>query len=393
MSPATASKAQASAGGAYPLHRPTICQVLHGLTVGGAEVLACQLARSLSERFHFVFACLDEVGSLGAELRQEGIRVECLQRRAGFDRACARRLAAWIRSTGAALVHAHQYTPFFYALASGIMRRRPPVLFTEHGRFFPDRPRWKRIVFNRMALRRRDRVVAVGEAVRQALIRNEGIPAGRVGVIYNGVDLQRIARQGTRGAEVRRELSLEPDELAILQVARLDGLKDHGTALRTMERVVRRCPRARLLLVGEGPERAGIEHEIRRRRLGSWVQLLGLRTDVPRLLAAADIFLLTSISEGIPVTLIEAMAARLPVVATSVGGVPEVVVRGQTGLLAPARDDAALADAVLRLARDPVERQRMGNEGHERATQLFSQEDMHAAYARLYEEMALARRG
>jgi len=115
--------------------------------------------------------------------------------------------------------------------------------------------------------------------------------------------------------------------------------------------------------------------------------MLGLRTDVPRLLAAADLFLLTSLSEGIPVTLIEAMGAGLPVVATRVGGVPEVVVEGQTGLLADASDAEALAAAVRKLLTDATLRQRLAMAGQARAAALFSQQAMHAAYARLYREM------
>src|SRR5439155_18500964 len=119
-----------------------------------------------------------------------------------------------------------------------------------------------------------------------------------------------------------------------IQVARLDYLKDHATALRTLECVAGRRPDAHLLLVGEGPERAAIEAQVRERRLGDRVRLLGLRKDIPRLLQAADVFLLTSISEGIPLTLIEAMAAGLPVVSTRVGGVGEGVEDGVTGRLA-----------------------------------------------------------
>ncbi len=366
---------------------PVVCQVLHSLNIGGAEVLAYQIAKSLAGRFEFVFACLDEVGPLGHDLLGQGIRVEHLQRKPGFDRSCARRLAAFVRDTGAAVVHAHQYTPFFYALASSVLRRRPPVLFTEHGRWYPDYRRWKRVLFNRLTLRRADRVVGVGESVRQALIHNEGISASRVKVIHNGVDLRQVGRHMPYSSEVRRELGIEPHELAILQVARLDHLKDHSTALRAMERLVCERPEARLILVGEGPERARIEAEIDQRRLKGVVRLLGLRTDVPRLLAAADLFLLSSISEGIPVTLIEAMGAALPIAATDVGGVSEVVVNEGTGLLAPAGDDRALAAAVARLAEDRALRQRLGQAGRERAERLFAHGRMHASYAHLYLEM------
>jgi polysaccharide biosynthesis protein PslH len=142
-----------------------------------------------------------------------------------------------------------------------------------------------------------------------------------------------------------------------------------------------------LVLVGDGPERPKIEQEIAARRLEGIVRLMGQRRDVPQLLPGADLFLLTSISEGIPVTFIEAMAARLPIVSTDVGGVTEVVEDGQTGLLASAGDDAALAQAMLRLVEDPTLRDRLGATGRVRAERLFSQRQMHASYAKVYDEM------
>ncbi|NQT36023.1 MAG: glycosyltransferase [Planctomycetes bacterium] len=367
--------------------RPTICQVLHSLVVGGAEVLADRLARRLGDRYRFVAACLDELGTLGQALRDDGFTVEVIGRTPGLDRRCARRLAQFWRREQVDLIHAHQYTPFFYSAAARGLRRRPPILLTEHGRHFPDVRRRKRFFFNRLVLGRRDRVVSVGEAVRRALIANDGFPARRVGRIYNGIDCCFIADTSSVRREVREEIGLTEEHLILIQVARLNHLKDHATALRTMERIAARRDDVRLVLVGEGPEQEAIQREIGKRRLESRVCLLGLRDDVPRLLQAADLFLLTSISEGIPVTLIEAMAAGLPVVSTDVGGVAEVVQHERSALLAAAGDDAALAAAVLQLAADDDLRRRMGAEGKRRAAEVFSEETMHEAYCRLYEEM------
>jgi glycosyltransferase involved in cell wall biosynthesis len=366
---------------------PTVCHLLHSLSVGGAEVLAARIARRLDGPYRVVFACLDELGTLGRELRKQGLPIHVIGRGSGFDLGCARRLARLLRQEQVRLVHAHQYTPFFYAVASGWFRRRPPVLFTEHGRWFPDYPRRKRIVFNRLMLRRGDRVVGVGQAVCRALVENEGIPARRVGLIYNGIDLPAFDRRQVDRTSLRAEIGCARRDLVIMQVARLDHLKDHGTALRTLERVVRRRPDARLVLIGQGPERASIVAEACRRNLDPYVRFLGLRTDVARLLPAADMFLLTSISEGIPLTLIEAMAARLPVVSTDVGGVPEVVEHGVTGLLASSGDDAALAEAVLKLADCGDLAHSLGQAGAERAARLFSEEQMMSNYAELYREM------
>ncbi|MBN2021530.1 MAG: glycosyltransferase [Pirellulales bacterium] len=366
---------------------PTVCQLLHGLTVGGAEVLAARLARRLRDRYQFVFFCLEERGPLGEELRDEGFPVEVVGRHPGIDPRCMRRLARLWRQHRVALVHAHQYTPFFYALAARLGTTRPPVLFTEHGRWFPDYPRRRRIVFNRLMLRHRDRVVAVGESVRQALIHNEGIRPDRVAIVYNGVDGGAFAPHDADRAAIRRELGLDENDLVVIQVARLDHLKDHCTAVRTAQRVAKVQDRLRLLLVGEGPERQTIMSEIETRGVGRHVRLLGLRHDVARLLSAADLFLLTSISEGIPVTVIEAMAAGVPVVATSVGGLSEMIEPGETGLLASSGNDEALAEAILRLADDAALRETIRRQARAKAEAVFSERAMHAAYEACYEEM------
>jgi glycosyltransferase involved in cell wall biosynthesis len=369
------------------LDRPTLCHVLHGLQVGGAEILAARLARRCSADFRVVFICLDELGTLGQELRGEGFAVHVMDRKPGLDWLCLKRLGQIFRRERVDVIHAHQYTPFFYAMLGRWLSGRPPILFTEHGRHFPDRRRPKRVLANRLLLARRDRVVGVGQAVRRAVIANEGIAAGRVGVVYNGIDLARFQGQACDRREARTELGMDAADLMILQVARLDYLKDHLTALRALKRILPILPQARLVLVGDGPRRALIQEAIADCGLAAHVRMLGTRQDVGRLSTAADIFLLTSISEGIPLTLIEAMAAGLPVVATRVGGVPEVIDEGVTGFLAPAGDDAALAGHIVHLASDHGLREDMGRRGHYRAKTLFSENQMVARYDALYRDM------
>lgn len=366
---------------------PLVCQLVHGLPVGGAEVLTDRLVRRLSDRYRFVIACLDNVGEIGEALRSDGYTLRLLSRRPGLDFGCIRGLASFLREEGVDLVHAHQYTPFSYALLSRLLGlAKTPIVFTEHGRWHPDYPRRKRILFNQWTVRRQDRLFGVGEGVRQALIANEGLPNDRVKVIYNGIDLSPYREIPDDRAEVRTSLGLAPETVAVIQVARLDGLKDHLTAVRSIERLVAKGIDAKLLLVGEGPERTRIEAEIVQRGLQGIVQLLGLRRDVPRLLRAADIFLLTSVSEGIPLTVIEAMAAGLPVVSTDVGGLREVLGEPPIGRLAPAGDDAHLADSLLELALDVGVRKGLANVGRARAFATFSEDAMHRAYAEVYDE-------
>src|SRR5262249_24365156 len=149
-------------------------------------------------------------GSLGEELQREGFTVEVLGRRPGLDWRCAYRLAGFLRREEVRLLHAHQYTPFFYGVPARLFGHRWPVLFTEHGRHHPDYPRRKRLLANRFLLKPRDRVVAVGEAVRQALIGNERLPAKRLEVIYNGIDLSPYRNGSYDRAAVRREVGVGP---------------------------------------------------------------------------------------------------------------------------------------------------------------------------------------
>ncbi len=350
-------------------------------------MLASTIARQLSDEFAFIFACLDEEGLLADQVRGDGFEVFHLGRRVGLDACCARQLAHIARRERVSIFHAHQYTPFFYSLASGFFGRRPPVVFTEHGRHFPDYPRQKRMMFNRLCLRQRDRVVAVGNGVRQAVIRNEGIAARRVEVIHNGVRLPNGAPRSDRIA-VRNKIGLAPDDYVAIVVARFDPVKDLITAIRVTDAVIKSVPNARLVLVGDGPERDAVEGEIRARQLQPHVRLLGFRRDVPELLAAADVCLLTSLSEGIPLSLIEAMSEGLPVVATRVGGVPEVVIDGQTGILTRAQDVGAMAAAITKLAQDRPLSESLGEYGNRRARECFSQDRMCDKYRTLFREMA-----
>jgi glycosyltransferase involved in cell wall biosynthesis len=154
-----------------------------------------------------------------------------------------------------------------------------------------------------------------------------------------------------------------------------------------MRRVTVSVPNVRLVLAGDGPQRSEIESLIAQLGLADHVRLLGTRRDIARLLSAADVFLLTSISEGIPLTVIEAMAAGIPVVATDVGGVAELVKHGTTGYLAAAQDAAGIADHIVRLSRYPEWARDLGRNAAKRAFGEFAEERMHESYDRLYREM------
>ncbi len=369
----------------------TICQLLLSLEPGGAEVLAARIARQLRDDYRFVFVCLETMGRLGEELQADGFPVHVLDKRPGIHWKTIRGLGSLIRREGIDLVHAHHYGAFFYGAMARLPWGRPPVLLTEHGRLFPDRVQRSHLLVNRLLLGRDDRFFGVGEGVRVALIENEGFPRDRVGVIYNGVDTAAFHDAGRVREDVRHQLRLAPGDFVILQAARLQPIKDHATAIRAMARVAATRSDIRLLLAGDGSCDREIAAQIDGQGLQTQVLRLGLRSDVKRLLAAADMVLLSSVSEGIPLSLIEGMAAGLPVLATRVGGIPEVVEEGRTGLLVAAGDDEAMAWQILRLAEDPVRRERMGQAGRERANDLFTEARMVAEYDRAYRDMTMLR--
>jgi glycosyltransferase involved in cell wall biosynthesis len=372
--------------------RPVVLHLLHTLQRGGAEVLVRDLVSDLSESFEFVVVSLDEAGPIAEELSARGVAVHTLGRRPGLDWRCGWRLARLARRYGARVIHAHQYTPLFYAtMARMVCGRTLRLLFTEHGRHYPDERRFKRVLANRLLINRRvDCFTAVGQFVRQALIENEAMPASRIQVVYNGVDTARSLNRPDNGAARARlcgQLKLPVDTPLIMQVAGLRSVKDHQTAVAALRRLHDQGCRAHLVLVGDGSMRNQIVAAAGRCGVHSAVHLLGWRDDVDQLWQAVDVGLLTSLSEGISVAILEAMLAGKPVVATDVGGNGELIQHGVTGLLAPRGHVKTVAEALHQLLDSPSLRARLGSAGRRRAIDQFSQSAMHQAYRRIYREM------
>ncbi|KAA1261010.1 N-acetylgalactosamine-N,N'-diacetylbacillosaminyl-diphospho-undecaprenol 4-alpha-N-acetylgalactosaminyltransferase [Rubripirellula obstinata] len=373
--------------------RPVVCQVLHSLSVGGAEVLAREFAVNAASQFKTVFLCLDSIGEIGEGLIREGFTVECFGRKPGLDRSLISKTGKFFAEQNVQLIHAHQYTPFVYA-SLGRMRRRglrlwnsyPPILMTEHGRHYPDIRKPKRVLANKFLFRKQDRCVAVGEQVKKALIENEGLSPARIDVIYNGVDVDQFQKSATDRCAARAELGLSDQDVAVFQIARLNALKDHATAIDAWH-FLNNDPHIHLFIIGDGELADDVRQQISALSLQDQVHMLGVRHDVPRIIHAADILLLTSVSEGIPLTLIEAMAASLPCVATIAGGIPEVIINQETGLLAPIGDASKVADCMRTLSQDAAMRTSFGRAGRERAESVFSAAKMHNSYHQAYRKM------
>lgn len=369
---------------------PCVMHVLHTLHRAGAEMLVADFIEAQRHAFRFIVVALDDGGDLAGYLKQMGISVYILNRRAGLDMSCSRQIASLARRHNVNIIHAHQYTPFFYsALARMAGAYRVKLIFTEHGRHFPDIRRIKRTIINKLILNRlAHRVTAVGEFVKTALIANEAMNAGHIEVIYNGIKPERfgIANEVDR-VKMRERLGLSNDDPVILQVGGLRPVKDHTTSICAMRMLHDRGIKVVLLIAGSGPMRDEIESLITSADLDDYVRMLGSRDDIAELWCAADIGLLTSQSEGISVALLEGMASGKPMVATDVGGNAEIIIQGKTGLLAPREDARSIADALQRLIIDPTLREQFGAAGKERVCQHFNQRDMHRRIVNMYRDV------
>jgi glycosyltransferase involved in cell wall biosynthesis len=358
-----------------------VLQVALSLNPGGTERLVAELATRLNPRFPSAVCCLDEKGTWAAELEGAGIPVAALGRRPGFHPGLGRAIAREAGRHGATVIHAHHYSPFVYACLAKAWRPGLRLVFTEHGRVSDTPPSPKRRLANRLLSRLPARVFAVSEHLKSHLVA-EGFAGHEVNVLYNGIAVGPVGLPDLRRA-IRSELAVPDEAMLVGTVARLDPVKDLGLLVGAVADQVRRGAPLRLVIVGDGPERSALETLAGQAPPGA-VSFLGHRNDARRWLAGCDVYVNCSLSEGVSLTILEAMAAGLPVIATSVGGTPEVVT-SETGVLIPARDQAALSAALTSLAPDPIRRQALGAAGRRRVEARFTIERMVAEYAAAYE--------
>ncbi len=373
--------------------RIRIGYVLHVMQVAGAETLVAETIRRLGRAIDPVIFCLDDVGALGEIMRSEGTEVLAMGRRAGVDFRVVWRLARHVRSRHLDVLHAHQYTPFFYgALAAKLAGVGTRVILTEHGRHYPDVVSARRRLVNRLVLSRfADRITAVCAFSASGLSESDGFPLDRIEVIRNGVDLDRYQRPRDRQT-LRRALGLHAARRYVATVARFHPVKDHHTLLHAFAQVCSIIDDVDLLLVGDGPLRGELQRLAQTLGIGERVQFLGVRADVPDILAAVDLFALSSVSEAASITLLEAMAAGIPLVVTDVGGNPEIVRQGIDGLLTPSGDATAMATAMRRLLEDRTRAGRMGRQAAERVRVLYRIGGTVDQYRRVYQAVSAEHR-
>jgi sugar transferase (PEP-CTERM/EpsH1 system associated) len=314
------------------------------------------------------------------------VRLFELERHSAFDWRLVNELRRLLQHEQFDVVHTHAWGTLCEGWIAARLAGVPHVVHGEHGTM-ETRPRNLKV--QRFVWGRVDRVLSVSERLADRMAREVGYPRERIQTIRNGLDLDQWAagdRHKTRAA-----LGAAPNEVLVLAVGRLVSVKNHALLLTAFAQARTDGTHCRLLIAGDGPLRPELESQIRSLGIDAEVSLLGERRDVPDLLAACDVFVLSSDSEGMSNTIIEAMAAGRPVIATHVGGNPELVASGTTGVLVESGNVAAMAAAIASLASDCAGRERMGAAGRERARREFAVNRMLDDYERMYLDVAAGR--
>jgi len=351
------------------------------MVVGGAETLLAEILRKMDrERFLPELCCLKRFAELGDVLKEEVPAFTGLLRNK-FDVGVLHRLTGLLRERriDAVVTVGTGGDRMFWGRLAARRARVPVILSALHATGYPVRV--ERL--NRLLAPITDGFIACARSHSKFLVKGEKCPPDKVFTIWNGVDVNRF-RPRDKGT-MRARLGISPAAPVAGIVAALRPEKQHVMLIEAMARVVARLPEAMLVVVGDGVERGAIEARVDELGLGANVRMLGTRHDVPEILAALDLKVLSSKMEANPASTLEASACGLPVVAPNVGSLAETVVDGTTGILCRPNDPAALADAVAGLLCDPQKARSMGEAGRELVCRQFSVEGMVRGYERLIE--------
>jgi sugar transferase (PEP-CTERM/EpsH1 system associated) len=369
-----------------------VLHVVDTLGQGGLENGLVNLIQQLdADEFEHVVCTMRGMGENLNRLPADRVQVMCLAAAPG-RRFAVPALMRVIRQVKPDVVHSRNWGSI-EAVVAGRLAGSCAVVHGEHGHESDGAAGepWRRVAFRRLAFELADRVLAVSCQLRDHHARRTGFRADRITVIHNGVDTRRFSPDEAVRVGVRRQLGLADNALCIGCVGNLLPVKSHITLLRALEVVAGGRPNWRLVLLGEGSERHNLEEFVRSRAgWDSRVLCLGSSKQVPEMLNAMDVYVLPSVNEGISNSLLEAMATGLPVIASAVGGNPEVVVDDDCGLLFPARDHVRLADQLLTLWNDPERRRELGLRARQRIATHFSLASMTQQYRQTYQSLRMA---
>lgn len=359
----------------------------HAFAVGGAEEMVLNLVRHLPSSYQPAVACIHEAGPIGLEIERTGVPFKVLGLNPGVRRPFdVLRLRDFLYECQPDIVHTFLLTGSLYGRFAAMMARVPVVIGTEVNVYERKRP--LHALAERWLMRDTDAVVASAESVRDFYIRQVKADPSKVEVIYNAVDWAQL--QATVGPdEFRASVDVPVGAPLLTIIARLTEQKGHRILLDAMARPD--LAHAHLLVVGDGPLREALERQVSGLGLSGRVRFVGARRDLGNILGATDVFVMPSFWEGLPLAMVLAMGAGLPVVATRVAGIPEVVQDGVTGLLVPPGDSAELGAALSRVVNDDTTRVLLGQAARAFVRPRFGVDGYVRSVTALYDRLMAAR--
>lgn len=371
-----------------------LMHVIDILAFGGMESGMIRLVNRLDPgMFAPMICCLSFKTEEMCRRVDERVPVFELGKARGHDMSVILKLAQLLRRQRVDVVHSHNWQTFLYTWAAAVLARVPVVIHGEHGRESQVPAPWRRRFLSRWLAYRVTRLATVSESISREIVEEWGVGLERITTIPNGVDLEVLGVERDLSA-LRAELDLRADDRVVMSIGRLRPVKDYPTLLRGFARVQDKVPNLRLLIVGAdqgGAVPPELQHLADELRISDAMRFTGARFDVQDLLALCDVYVNTSVYEGMSNTILEAMAARRPVIATAVGGSPDVVLDHVTGYLITPGDDQALAARLEELARQPDRRRALGEAGRRHVESAHPMSRMIRNYGDLYRE-TLARR-
>ncbi len=376
-----------------PLH---VAHAVLSLDVGGLERVVLALVREGTRRGQRVsVVCVEKPGALADEARAAGAEVHSLDKPPGRRAEYVGKAAELLVRLAPDVVHTHQIGAAWY-VGPGAAERRTPVLHTEHGNQFARDGGWmdrlKSRLFYRKAAKRVGRFCCVSAEIAAAVTRWGTVPRRLVEVVPNGIDTT-VADGLPSPAEAKASIGLPADAGVVGTVGRLNEVKRQDRLLRAAAELRPRFPALRVVIVGDGPERSNLERLANDLGLAEITTFAGFQPKPELYLRAMDVFALTSRSEGFPVSILEAWAVGVPVVCTAVGGIPDVVADGETGVLVPQHDAAGLVAALARPLADQPFHAKLVRTAAETVRRKYSLTNVAAEYERAYRELIAAGEG
>ena len=366
-----------------------VLQVIDGLNIGGAEMLLRELSIGLLNRGFKVSIAYGSPGPLVDEMNALGLPLIRIPRIMRVDPWQFYKMYSAMRSEKPDIVHTHLFKSDFLGRPAARLAGVPVVVSTLHS-IDQWAKKWPLGTFYGLTARFSDRIIAVSDDVKNFHVKHTGVDASRFVIIENGVDIRRYIGQEPVGRAIRKELGIDDSSIVFGIIGRLTQSKGHETFLIAAKSILEKVPQARFWVVGDGPLRMRLIQLADQLGISEFLKFTGFRKDIPGILAALDVLVISSIWEGLPVALLEGMAASKPVVATAVGGIPAVVTE-ETAFLVPPSDPIAISDACVKLAVDLELRLNTGRAGHERMIKKYSIDAMVDSTVSLYVELLKTR--